>query len=172
MRSIATDSAPFLRTLPPRRGGRPVPLGTRKLELALQRPLAATRSWTKTASDHHISPPNGLCPRALRFILHSAHAEVVESLLRRGARGFGFLAAFCDGNPTKGGRPRGFHFDCAFAQRLKSLFRRAGDQKPSSTALRPRRPPLRRAGGAFRHSGLAIRARNILCPRAWGNHFR
>ena len=28
MLRIATDSAPFLRTLPPRRGGRPVPLGT------------------------------------------------------------------------------------------------------------------------------------------------
>jgi hypothetical protein len=30
--------------------------------------------------------------------------------------------------PRWGGRPRGFHLDCARAQRLKSLLKRAGDQ--------------------------------------------
>ncbi len=43
------------------------------------------------------------------------------------------------------GRPRGFHLDCARAQRAKSLLRRAGDQKPASTALRGRRPFAGRA---------------------------
>ncbi len=32
------------------------------------------------------------------------------------------------------GRPRGFHLDCALAQRMKSLLRRAGDQRCSATS--------------------------------------
>ena len=58
--------------------------------------------------------------------------------------------------PNNRGRPRGFHLDCALAQRVKSLFRRAGDRKNhSSTALRPRRPRLRRGGAPIgRFAGL------------------
>ena len=40
----------------------------------------------RTPTPGHPAQNNGHCPRALRFILHSAYAEVVESLLRRGAR--------------------------------------------------------------------------------------
>ncbi len=36
---------------------------------SLALPLAPTRFWTKTVSNHHISPPNELCPRA--WAIHS-----------------------------------------------------------------------------------------------------
>ncbi len=56
------------------------------------------------------------------------------------ARGFSlYLEIQTQQKPRRGGRPRGFHLDCALAQRVKSLFRRAGNQKPASTALRGRR---------------------------------
>ncbi len=64
------------------------------------------------------------------------------------------------------GRPRGFHLDCALAQRAKSLLRRAGDRKPYSTALRGRRS-LRRTGGAFRHSVLPFRPPKLFARQAW-----
>ena len=51
-------------------------------------PQHSLRSFAPAqATDRKTAPPNSHCPRALRFILHSAYAEVVESLLRRGARG-------------------------------------------------------------------------------------
>ncbi len=49
------------------------------------------------------------------------------------ARGFSlYLAMQTQQKPRRGGRPRGFHLDCALAQRLKSLFRRAGDRYRSA----------------------------------------
>ena len=53
----------------------------------------------------------------------------VDFLLRRGARDFSLhFATQTLQKPRRGGRPRGFHLDCALAQRLKSLLRRAGDR--------------------------------------------
>ncbi len=50
-------------------------------------PQHSLRSFAPAqATDRKTAPPNSHCPRALRFILHSAYAEVVEPLLRRGAR--------------------------------------------------------------------------------------
>ncbi len=50
------------------------------------------------------------------------------------ARGFSlYLAMQTQQKPRRGGRPQGFHLDCARAQRVKSLFRRAGDRYRSAT---------------------------------------
>ncbi len=109
-----------------------------------------------------------------------AISKIVESLLRRGARDFSLhFATQTLQKPRRGGRPRGFHLDCALAQRLKSLLRRAGDRcrsarenwsllsnMPELASGRPGRP----YAGQARPKGvlLACRERKSVSVRAPG----
>ncbi len=69
----------------------------------------------------------------------------LDFLLRRGARGFSLHFATQTQQKPLWGRPRGFHLDCALAQRAKSL--------------------LRRATGAARHSKAGVgSATSFDCP--------
>ncbi len=72
--------------------------------------------------------------RALADIDQTTHIAWSISYSSSRARGFSlYLAMQTQQKPRRGGRPRGFHLDCALAQRLKSLFRRAGDRYRSAT---------------------------------------
>ncbi len=93
----------------------------------------------RTPAKHPTGAPGGRClpapgighsgektvfVRALAEIDQTTLGCLVDFLLQQSRAGF--LAAFCDANPAKGGRPLGFHLDCARAQRAKSLLMRAG----------------------------------------------
>ena len=93
-----------------------------------------------------------------------AKCEIVESLLRRGARGFLYrqsLVVFRS--------PAGISLDCALAQRAKSLFRRAGDllqRARNWRELRSRAGPRARGEPAILRIAWAIRARKIISDHA------
>ncbi len=82
------------------------------------------------------APENYSAPRSLTARLgdsfYFARCEIFESLLRRGARDFSLHFATQTQQKPPWGRPLGFHLDCALAQPLKSLFRRAGDRYRSA----------------------------------------
>ncbi len=104
----------------------------------------------KTTPPTSCSGPTVIVRAPWRFILF-CQVQNSESLLRRGARGLfrspaGISVCFCSAKP------------------LKFLFRRA-TVKPSSTALGPRGPRLRRGGGASRHPVLPV-LRNFLARMA------
>ncbi len=84
------------------------------------------------------SPKKNLARRSLSARLgdsfYFAISKIVESLLRRGARGFSLHFATQTQQKPLWGRPQGFHLDFAYAKRLKSLFRRAGDRYRSATS--------------------------------------
>ncbi len=81
------NSAPFFRTLPSQRDRRPTlpPAASRNVRHAH---LRCRWRQPRNCSATPLLRPTLYSGRAPgRFILHSAHAEVIESLLRRGARG-------------------------------------------------------------------------------------
>ena len=111
----------------------PVPLGTRKLELAST--TTAVRLTRKTTL------PHGHFPGA-RDLERTALRPRRPPLRRAGAPKGRLIGHPGEKNGQRqpqqnalwGGRPRGFHLDCAHAQRLKSLFMLADDRRRSATS--------------------------------------
>ena len=89
----------------------------------LTKPQASDPS--KTTSSHPFPRPTILDRAPGEILPFQLIVETDYFPFKAGARE---LSAFSHRNPTKGGRPQGFHLDCALAQRVKSLFRRAGDR--------------------------------------------
>ncbi len=98
-------------------------------------------------------PVENCIVRALADIGKTTHVVSSISYSSSRARGFSlYLAMQTQQKPRRGGRPRGFHLDCALAQRVKSLFRRAGDRQTvfdCARAARAALTPGRRAHRAF-----------------------
>jgi hypothetical protein len=108
--------------------------GGRPLFLAYARATSAGVD-RKTTQPPPCSAQQSLTARLGKFFRFNSSLKRGISLLRPGAQGFSLhFATQTQQKPRRGGRPRGFHLDCALAQRAKSLFRRAGDQYRSATS--------------------------------------
>ena len=137
-----------------------VPLGTRKLELVLQSPLASAFPYLATNCDlrSRESPP----PRAAR--------ATFTAFTRSSAGGNSLFVTATLANssaPQSLSARLGDSFYFAKCEIVESLLRR-GARGLEGTALRGRRS-LRRTGGASRHPGLAIRARKQSLSARLGN---
>ena len=136
-----------------------MPLGTRRLDFARQRPLAS--AFSKLPSQHNNFRPTAIARAPGKFFRFNSSLKRGISLLRRGARDFSLHFATQTQQKPLWGRPRGFHLDCARAQRLKSLFMLAGDLNTVFDWPQAGRAALTPGGRCLSALGMGLRARKV-----------
>ena len=147
--------------------GRPgpgVPLGTRKLELALQYPAGADRS----PNAHSRAPGPKQRAQTARLGKSCLNNVNYSNVFPPKAWRAGFLAIPCGANPAKapkGRSPAGISIDFAHAKRMKSLLKRAGDRQTGFDWPRAGRAPRARGGPAMLRIAGGPAGRKICPPK-------